>query len=94
MALSVIVLVGETKNWLPDIIEKAKKLKVGPGHDPTVDIAPMNSKEGLKRVNVYIESGSKDANLVLDGRGVKVPEFPKGNFIGPSIIDNVAPGMD
>ena len=94
MAISVVVLVGETRDWLPDIIEKAKKLKVGSGYDPSVDIAPMNSKEALKRVGVYIETGSKDAKLVLDGRNVKVHEYPKGNFIGPTIIDHVSPGMD
>lgn len=94
MAISVVVLVGETKNWVPEFIEKAKKLKVGPGNDPTVDIAPMNSEESLKRVERLIESGSKEARLLLDGRGVKVAGFPKGNFIGPSIIDNVSPGME
>ena len=30
---------------------------------------------------------------MLDGRGVKVPGFEKGNFVGPTIIDNVKPGM-
>ena len=54
----------------------------------------MNSEESLKRVERLIESGSKEARLLLDGRGAKVAGFPKGNFIGPSIIDNVSPGME
>mmetsp|Transcript_34339 Transcript_34339/g.39679 ORF Transcript_34339/g.39679 Transcript_34339/m.39679 type:complete len:217 (+) Transcript_34339:900-1550(+) len=94
MAISVVVLVGETKNWVPEIVEKSKKLKVGAGTDTTVDIAPMNSKDALRRAEGLIESGAKQANLVLDGRGIKVKDFPKGNFIGPTIIDNVAPGME
>jgi len=32
MALSVGIFVGESKEWIPDIVEKAKKLKLGPGN--------------------------------------------------------------
>ena len=31
---------------------------------------------------------------MLDGRGVKVDGYPKGNFVGPTIIDNVRAGVD
>ena len=31
--------------------------------------------------------------MLLDGRGVKVEGFPNGNFVGPTVIDNVKPGM-
>jgi malonate-semialdehyde dehydrogenase (acetylating) / methylmalonate-semialdehyde dehydrogenase len=47
----------------------------------------------MKRVEDLIESGSKQAKLLLDGRGVKVVGFEKGNFVGPTIIDHVKPGM-
>lgn len=29
----------------------------------------------------------------MDGRGYKVPGYEKGNFVGPTIIDNATPGM-
>jgi len=32
--------------------------------------------------------------VLLDGRGVKVPGFEKGNFVGATVIDHVKPGMD
>jgi len=42
-----------------------------------------------------IESGVKQgAKLVLDGRGVKVPKYPKGNFVGPTILTEVRPNME
>lgn len=41
MALSVAVMVGETKNWVPELVEKAKKLKLGNGAEEGVDIAPL-----------------------------------------------------
>ncbi|CAG2100389.1 unnamed protein product, partial [Medioppia subpectinata] len=34
MALSTAVFVGETKEWINDLVEKAKKLKVNAGHIP------------------------------------------------------------
>jgi len=47
----------------------------------------------LQRVESLIERGSKEAKILLDGRGVKVQGFPNGNFIGQTVIDNVKPGM-
>jgi hypothetical protein len=33
------------------------------------------------------------AQLLLDGRGVKVPKYPRGNFLGPTLLAGVKPGM-
>jgi malonate-semialdehyde dehydrogenase (acetylating) / methylmalonate-semialdehyde dehydrogenase len=41
MAITVAILVGESKNWIPEIVEKAKKLKIGSGFDKDVDIPPL-----------------------------------------------------
>lgn len=43
MAISVVVLVGDAAEWIPDIIEKSKGLSVGPGAG-NYDIAPMVTK--------------------------------------------------
>ena len=94
MALSVIILVGDARKWVPELVEKAKKLKLGVGTDSTADISPMNSVEALRRAERLIESGAKDAKLLLDGRGAKVAGYPKGNWIGPTVIDHVKPGME
>ncbi|CAI2366442.1 unnamed protein product [Moneuplotes crassus] len=94
MALSVTVLVGEAQEWVPELVELGKKLKVGPGHDETVDIAPLNSAEALDRVERLIESGARDGTLLLDGRRPTVEGYPDGNWVGPTVIDNVKPGME
>jgi malonate-semialdehyde dehydrogenase (acetylating)/methylmalonate-semialdehyde dehydrogenase len=94
MALAVVVLVGDAQKWVPDLVEKAKSLKIGPGHDETVDIAPLNSPEALRKVERLIESGVKGGEILLDGRNPKVEGYPKGNWIGPTVIDHVRPGMD
>jgi len=95
MALSVAVLVGETKNWIPDIVAKAKELKVGCGANPGVDVGPLISVESKQRVERLIESAkAQGAKIELDGRGAKVQGFEKGNFVGPTIISGVRPHME
>lgn len=90
MALSTAIFVGESKEWVHEIVEKAKKLKVGSGLDPSTDVGPLISRESKERVERLIEYGVQDgAKLLLDGRGVKVPGFEKGNFVGPTVLYGV-----
>jgi malonate-semialdehyde dehydrogenase (acetylating) / methylmalonate-semialdehyde dehydrogenase len=90
MALSVIVLVGDAQEWIPEIVAKAKTLKLGAGNDPKTDISPLNTADLRAKVEKYIEIGIKEgAKLLLDGRGVKVAGFEQGNFVGPTVFDNV-----
>ncbi|PZC73100.1 hypothetical protein B5X24_HaOG210014 [Helicoverpa armigera] len=95
MALSVAVFVGQSKEWIPDLVERAKGLKVNAGHVPDTDVGPLISVKAKERVIRLVESGVKEgAKLVLDGRGVKVPGFEKGNFVGPTILTDVKPNME
>jgi len=94
MALSTAVFVGETKNWIPELVERAKKLKVNAGHEPGTDLGPLISKDAKKRVESLIQSGvDEGASLLLDGRGISVPGYEKGNFVGPTIISRVKANM-
>ncbi|VDO79611.1 unnamed protein product [Haemonchus placei] len=47
MALSTAILVGEARSWLPEIVERAKKLVVNAGWKPDCDIGPMISKAAV-----------------------------------------------
>jgi malonate-semialdehyde dehydrogenase (acetylating)/methylmalonate-semialdehyde dehydrogenase len=92
MALSTVIFVGETKEWIHDIVAKAKALKVGSGMDASTDVGPLISRESKQRVETLIAQGVEDgAKLLLDGRGVKVsdPACAKGNFVGPSVLMGV-----
>lgn len=94
MALSVAIFVGDTYNWIPELVERAKKLKVGEGNQPGVDLGPLITQESKQRVCDIIESAIKEgAKVVLDGRNVSVPGFPNGNFVGPTIITDVTTNM-
>jgi len=87
MALSTVILVGESNAWLDDLAAKARALKVGCGFDTTSDLGPVISKESHERVHHLIAEGvEKGAELVLDGREIHVSERPNGHFIGPTIL--------
>ncbi|KDO18109.1 methylmalonate-semialdehyde dehydrogenase [Saprolegnia parasitica CBS 223.65] len=90
MALSVVIFVGETKEWVHDIVEKAKTFTVNGGLEPNTDVGPLITKESKKRVEDLIQAGvDAGAELLLDGRNVKVPKYPNGNFVGPTLLNNV-----
>ncbi|MCB4321566.1 CoA-acylating methylmalonate-semialdehyde dehydrogenase [Alcaligenes sp. 13f] len=94
MASSVIVFVGEAANWIPELAERASKLKVNAGHELESDVGPVISMTAKKRILELIESGVQEgATLVLDGRNPEVPGYPQGNFIAPTLFSDVKPGM-
>ncbi len=95
MATPVAVFVGEARGWIPDFVERARALKVGPGTDKAADLGPLVSKVARARVEGLIQSGvDQGARLLLDGRGVKVPGHLDGNFVGPTIFAGVKAEMD
>ncbi|WP_312782408.1 CoA-acylating methylmalonate-semialdehyde dehydrogenase [Acidovorax temperans] len=94
MALSVVILVGESQKWIPELVAKAKTLKVSGGTEKGTDVGPLISCAARDRVVGLIERGIADgATLELDGRNPSVPGYEKGNFVGPTIFSGVKPGM-
>lgn len=95
MALSTAVLVGEARKWLPDIVARAKELRVGPGTEPGADLGPVISPEAKQRILGLVESGLKEgAHCALDGRSLVIKGYEKGNFVGPTILTKVRPTME
>ncbi|MBY4895581.1 CoA-acylating methylmalonate-semialdehyde dehydrogenase [Cupriavidus sp. AU9028] len=94
MAVSVVVLVGEANQWLPDLVEKARSLKLGPGQD-NLDLGPVISRNAKARIEALIAQGvQQGARLELDGRNPELPpDMAEGNYIGPTVFSNVRPGM-
>ena len=93
MALPVVIMVGEAQTWIPDLVAKAKSLRVGAGQD-NPDVGPLISCAARERVTGLIAKGvEQGAKLELDGREVTVEGYPNGNFVGPTIFSEVKPGM-
>ena len=96
MALPVVILVGEARNWVDEIAERAKGLKVGNGATPGVDVGPLVNKNARARVDNLIASGvEQGATLVLDGRNPQLEGAEaNGNFVGPTLFKDVTVDMD
>ncbi|KAI1499642.1 Aldehyde/histidinol dehydrogenase [Biscogniauxia marginata] len=94
MALSTLVMVGETKDWLPELAESAKRLQVNGGFEEGADLGPVISPQSKERIESLIASAEKEgATILLDGRGFKPEKYPNGNWVAPTIISNVKPEM-
>jgi malonate-semialdehyde dehydrogenase (acetylating)/methylmalonate-semialdehyde dehydrogenase len=95
LAGSVLVPVGDAYGEARDrLLESARSLKVGDGTQPGVEMGPVISARHRERVEGYIAKGVQEgADLLLDGRGLKVPGREEGFFLGPSLFDRVAPEM-
>jgi malonate-semialdehyde dehydrogenase (acetylating)/methylmalonate-semialdehyde dehydrogenase len=90
MAISVIVAVEPVADELiAKITERMAGLKVGDGLRGT-DMGPLITKVHRDKVASYIDVAAADgADVVVDGRGVKVDGDPSGFWLGPTLFDKV-----
>ncbi len=92
-ATSRVIAIESVKGALLErLVERAKKIKVGPGLDESVDMGPAVDEGQLKTDLDYIKIGRQEgARLVLGGGQPK--GLANGYFVEPTIFDNVSPGM-
>jgi malonate-semialdehyde dehydrogenase (acetylating)/methylmalonate-semialdehyde dehydrogenase len=96
MAISTAVAVGRAGDALIDkVLERAGRLRTGPGLDPSSDMGPLVTGAARDKVSGLIETGvNEGAKLVLDGRGVRVEDHDDGFYVGPTLFDEVRPHME
>ncbi len=94
MALPVVCVQESIADEFVALLKKkAQELKLGPAYLPESQLGPLVSAAQKQSVERWIERGVQEgAELVLDGRGAKVPGFENGYFVGPTIFDHVKPG--
>jgi malonate-semialdehyde dehydrogenase (acetylating) / methylmalonate-semialdehyde dehydrogenase len=94
MAISVVVAVGAVADPLiQSIRERMSRIKIGPGLQEGNEMGPLITREHRDRVASYIEQApAEGATVAVDGRRDRVSAQP-GFFLGPSLIDEVRPGM-
>ncbi|HBX95047.1 MAG TPA: methylmalonate-semialdehyde dehydrogenase (CoA acylating), partial [Hyphomonas sp.] len=96
MALPVAVTVGKKTGdeFVERMVDAARNLKVGISTDADAHYGPVVSAAHKAKVESYIQMGvDEGADLVLDGRGLKLQGNENGYFIGPNLFDNVKPTM-
>ena len=98
MAISVAVCVGDevADNLIKRLGEEIAAMRVGPGIGlpEEAHMGPLITREHAAKVKGYIDSGVEDgAKLVVDGREFVAKGHENGYFVGPTLFDQVAPGM-
>jgi malonate-semialdehyde dehydrogenase (acetylating)/methylmalonate-semialdehyde dehydrogenase len=75
-------------------VAEIETLKVGVSTDTAAQYGPVVTAAHKKKIADYIQIGKDEgADLVVDGRNFSLQGYEKGFFIGPSLFDNVKPGM-
>lgn len=96
MAGSTALTVGAAADrLLPSLVEAARAIRVGPTDRPAQpDMGPVITAAHRDRVLNLVTCGeSEGAKVICDGRGVRVPEAPRGFYLGATIVDGVEANM-
>ncbi len=93
LAASIAVTVGKARQTFTEAIaETAKQRVVGNGLDQGVEMGPVINAQSQARIEGFIQKGADEgATLLVDGRSPNIPGYEKGNFIRPTILQNVDP---
>ncbi len=96
MAISAAVAVGaEADRLMEQVDAQARSSTVGSGRDASSEMGPIVTPESRDRIVGFIDSGeAQGAEIRVDGRGLVVPGFENGFFVGPTVIDRVDTSMD
>ncbi|VAV99029.1 Methylmalonate-semialdehyde dehydrogenase [hydrothermal vent metagenome] len=96
MAISVAVPVGEeTANRLVEkLTPMVRALKIGPSTDAQADMGPVITKEAKDRIENLITTGEGEgAEVLVDGRGLKLQGYEGGFWVGGTLLDRVTEDM-
>lgn len=94
MAISVAVFVGNSREWLDDLRTAMAQAKPGLWNDEDASFGPLISPQAKQRVLNLIREGKQEgATCLLDGSDFVLPEYPNGNWVGPTLFSDVQPEM-
>ena len=76
------------------LVERAEKMRIGPGWDPETDLGPVINREALDKIHSYTGIGSDEgAKLLTGGEQATDGDLGKGFFYRPTIFADVDPQM-
>lgn len=93
LASSVAVTVGEGRQMFGEALaDAATRRVVGYGLDKSVQMGPVITPESKTRIEGLVDKALKEgATIRVDGRKAHIKGFEKGNFIRPTILEDVDP---
>lgn len=94
MAISVAVLVGESRKLLPQLTEAFKNLQPGVWNDSGAAYGPVISQKAKARILELIAAGKAEGAVCeYDGSQMTVPGYESGNWVGPVLFSGVKTSM-
>jgi malonate-semialdehyde dehydrogenase (acetylating)/methylmalonate-semialdehyde dehydrogenase len=93
LATSIAIAVGEARTSFTEAIAVAASSRVvGYGLDPAVEMGTVISAQSKVRIEASIQAGVEEgAKLLVDGRNPRIPQFERGHFVRPTILQGVNP---
>jgi malonate-semialdehyde dehydrogenase (acetylating)/methylmalonate-semialdehyde dehydrogenase len=89
MAGSVMVVVGDAERFVSKVVAAASRIELGR------DMGALIDQAAHRRLSAGLAEAQREgAQLLLDGRALAAPAgCEAGNWLGPSVIDQVTPSM-
>jgi malonate-semialdehyde dehydrogenase (acetylating)/methylmalonate-semialdehyde dehydrogenase len=94
LAASLAITVGEARDpFIEAIVEAGKRRVVGYGLDENVTMGPVITPQSKARIEGLIQTGlDEGARAALDGRDATISGYENGNFLCPTVLQDVPPG--
>jgi malonate-semialdehyde dehydrogenase (acetylating)/methylmalonate-semialdehyde dehydrogenase len=96
LAASIAITVGDARrSFSESICDAAAQRVVGYGLQPGVQTGPVISPASKNRIEQLIGVGvSSGAGIPVDGRKTQVSGYENGNFVRPTVLQNVPVGAE
>jgi len=90
-----VVVVGDIYDEVKaKFMAATQGMKLGYGLDEATEMGPYAAPSGRETVLEWIDRSLADgAKMVLDGRTMRVEDYPNGYFLAPTILEDVHPDM-
>jgi aldehyde dehydrogenase (NAD+) len=90
-ASRLIIQKGIASKVKESLVERTKRLRLGDGLDPKVDVGPVINKTAVERIHNYVQLGQKEGARPLIGASV-ADVNGRGFFYAPTLFDGVTSG--
>ncbi len=87
----VVVVEAVAEKFVEMLLERTKKLKVGNGSEPGVQVGPSVDENQFQKVLEYLEIGKREAMLLCGGERLRGGAYDDGYFVAPTLFDRVPP---
>jgi malonate-semialdehyde dehydrogenase (acetylating)/methylmalonate-semialdehyde dehydrogenase len=93
LAASLAITVGEAEEVFTDsLAEAASNRVVGYGLDAGVQMGPVITGQSKDRIENLVGKGAEEgAEVLVDGRDVRIRGYEKGYFVRPTVLRQVPP---